>query len=51
MITTVSLNDETKKALQELKVHPRESYNDLLKRLISKIKNEQSERIQTSGMD
>jgi len=34
MTTTIQLGEETKKALDVLKVHPRETYDDVLKRLI-----------------
>ncbi|MGC8936753.1 MAG: DUF7557 family protein [Candidatus Methanomethylicaceae archaeon] len=34
--STIALSDETKKALDELKVHPREPYEDVIKRLIEK---------------
>ena len=38
MTTTIQLGEDTKKALDVLKVHPRETYDDVLKRLIEKVK-------------
>ncbi len=32
--TVIRVSIETKKALDSLKIHPRETYNDVLKRLI-----------------
>jgi predicted CopG family antitoxin len=32
-ITTIQVNDDVKKKLDNLKVHPRESYNELLERM------------------
>ena len=34
MVTTVQIDNELKERLNRLKVHPRESYNDLIARLI-----------------
>ena len=34
MATTIQVEEEVKKMLEELKLHPRESYNLVLKRLI-----------------
>jgi len=34
MITTIQLETKVKNKLDELKVHPRESYNDLIVRLL-----------------
>ena len=34
MVTTVQIDDDLKKRLNLLKIHPRESYNDLIARLI-----------------
>lgn len=34
-ITTIRLHEETKKKLEKRKVHPREPYEDVLKRLLS----------------
>jgi predicted CopG family antitoxin len=33
MVTTIQLDEETKRMLDKLKIHHRESYNELLKRL------------------
>ncbi len=41
-ITTIRVSKEVKDLLDVLKVHPRETYNDVLKRLI-KIGQEQNE--------
>ena len=35
MITTIQLDKEVKEKLDDLKIHSRESYNDLIVRLIS----------------
>ena len=34
MVTTVQIDNELKERLNHLKLHPRESYNDLISRLI-----------------
>jgi hypothetical protein len=34
MITTIQLDNNLKQKLENLKIHPRESYNDLIARLI-----------------
>ncbi len=34
MVTTVQIDKELKERLNHLKIHPRESYNDLISRLI-----------------
>lgn len=34
MVTTVQIENELKERLNRLKIHPRESYNDLISRLI-----------------
>jgi predicted DNA-binding protein len=34
MNTTVKMSIETKKRLDSLKIHPRETYDDVIKRLI-----------------
>ena len=34
MVTTIQLDEELKEQLDELKIHHRETYNDLIKRLI-----------------
>lgn len=34
MVTTVQIDNELKERLKQLKIHPRESYNDLISRLI-----------------
>ncbi len=35
MVTTVQIDNELKERLNRLKIHPRESYNDLISRLIN----------------
>jgi len=35
-MTTIQLSEETKDELDKLKVHPRETYEDVIKRLIEK---------------
>lgn len=37
--TTIRVDDKTKDMLDSIKVHPRETYDDILKRLIEMIKN------------
>lgn len=39
MVTTIQLDENTKKLLDNLKVHYRESYNELIQRLIEVYKN------------
>ena len=34
MVTTIQIDNELKERLNRLKIHPRESYNDLISRLI-----------------
>ncbi|MBR9703914.1 hypothetical protein GOV12_00755 [Candidatus Pacearchaeota archaeon] len=34
MVTTIQINEDIKKRLDELKIHHRESYNDLIKRVL-----------------
>jgi len=34
--STIAVSDETKKKLDALKIHPREPYEDVIKRLIEK---------------
>jgi len=38
--TTIQVSEETKKKLDELKVHPREPYEDVIKRLINQVGGE-----------
>ncbi len=38
-ITTIALSEKTKSELDKLKVHPREPYEDVIKRLIKNAKN------------
>ena len=35
MDTTIRVSDETRQQLEELKIHPKESYNDVITRLIA----------------
>ncbi len=39
MVTTIQLDEETKNKLDNLKVHHRESYNELLQKLIEVYRN------------
>jgi hypothetical protein len=34
MVTTIQVDESLKNSLDSLKIHPRESYNDLIKRMI-----------------
>ena len=36
--TTIRVDEETKGLLDAVKIHPRETYNDVLKRLIKDVK-------------
>lgn len=38
--TTIKVSEKTKKLLDAIKIHPRETYDDILKRLIKLIKDE-----------
>lgn len=40
MITTVQLNNETKEMLDKIKIHERESYNDVIFRIIAETKTQ-----------
>ena len=44
MVTTVQSNEEIKERLNSLKIHPRESYNDLISRLIDSYSPEVASR-------
>ena len=35
--TTIQISEETKASLDSLKVHPREPYEDVIKRLLQKV--------------
>jgi len=37
-MSTIGLHEKTKKELDRLKTHPRETYEDIIKRLIEKCK-------------
>jgi len=37
---TIALHKETKKKLEKLKIHPRETYEDVIKRLIEQCKKQ-----------
>ena len=39
MTLTIAISDEIKKQLEKLRIHPRETWNDIIKRLI-KLKEE-----------
>ena len=42
MVTTIQLDKEVKKKLEMLKIHPRETYNEVIKRLIESSEEELS---------
>ena len=42
-VTTIRVREETKKRLDELKIHRREPYEEVILRLIKKIKKEGEE--------
>jgi len=44
MITTIRLNEAVKKELDRLKIHPREPYEEVIKKLIL-LKKKQKEKI------
>lgn len=35
--TTIVIEEKVKKRLKDLKIHPREPYNDVLKRILDKV--------------
>lgn len=39
METTIKLNVNLKKRLDSLKIHPRESYNDVISKMVKELKN------------
>ena len=39
-VTTIRVHEDTKKLLDEIKVHPRETYEDVIRRLIEKWKEQ-----------
>jgi len=39
-ITTIRINKELKNKLRELEIHPRETYEDIIKRLIKRKEEE-----------
>jgi|GEM_PF-351762 len=45
MVTTIQLDERVKKRLDVLKVHPRETYNELLIRLIENCSDEDKESL------
>ena len=45
MVTTIQVNEDTKEMLDKLKVHYRESYNELLRRLTSSYSEEDKESL------
>lgn len=52
--TTISVSEEIKEALDELKEHPRETYEDVLKRILGKkiTKNEEaSKKVKKDALD
>jgi predicted CopG family antitoxin len=44
MVTTIQIDEELKKKLDELKIHHRETYNDLIERLIENCSPQQIDR-------
>jgi predicted CopG family antitoxin len=40
VITTIAIEEEIKKKLEKMKVHPREPYNDVIKRILKKLEME-----------
>ena len=44
MVTTVQIDNELKERLNRLKIHPRESYNDLISRLVDSYSPEVASR-------
>ena len=44
MVTTVQIDNEVKERLNRLKIHPRESYNDLISRLVDSYSPEVASR-------
>ena len=44
MVTTIQIDNELKERLNHLKIHPRESYNDLISRLIDSYSPEVASR-------
>ncbi len=44
MVTTIQIDNELKERLNRLKIHPRESYNDLISRLIDSYSPEVASR-------
>ena len=42
MVTTIQLDRKTRDKLRDLKIHPRESYDDVVKRLLA-LRNEEGE--------
>lgn len=40
MVTTIQLDEEVKKKLEMMKIHPRETYNEVIKRLIESSEEE-----------
>ena len=47
MVTTIQIEENTKKVLDRLKVHHRESYNELVLRLASNYSNEEEDDSET----
>lgn len=45
MVTTIQLNEDVKKKLDALKVHHRETYNELLERIISSFSDADKESL------
>ena len=44
MVTTIQIDKELKERLNRLKIHPRESYNDLISRLVDSYSPEVASR-------
>ncbi len=39
VITTIAVSEKTKYELNKLKIHPREPYEDVIKRILKEVKN------------
>ncbi|MEK6817427.1 MAG: hypothetical protein AABX80_01370 [Nanoarchaeota archaeon] len=47
MVTTIQLDENVKQKLDNLKIHRRETYNDLLFRLVSSLDKEKESLVET----
>ena len=44
MVTTIQIDEKLKDLLDELKIHPRETYNELITRMVSSCSTSSSDR-------